>query len=191
MSIEVRRWVTFVEEVHADGRPADGEPLVKAAVAAVIANPYAGRWSASLDELIEPSAGLARELVARCAGALGGRDAQGMGKGAVVGTGGEQEHGVACLTTPFGDAMREGIDGSTWVSSTTKVAGAGASLDVPLAYKRALFVRAFYDTVTITIPGGPRPDEIAVVAAMSTAGRLHHRVGGLAQADATAGDGLR
>lgn len=190
MSLSVRKWVTFVEEVHQDGRPAD-EPLVKAAVAAVIANPYAGRWADSLDELVDPSADLARELVDRCANALGGREAEGMGKGTIVGTAGEQEHGVACVTTPFGDALRDRIGGSTWVSSSGKVAAAGATLDVPLAYKRALFVRAFYDTISVTVPDAPRPDEIVVVAAMSSAGRLHHRVGGLAKEEATAGDGLR
>jgi hypothetical protein len=191
MTLPVRKWVTFIEEVHSDGGPAVEPPLVKAAVAAVIRNPYAGRWSEDLGKLLEPSAALARALVARCAAALGGREAEGCGKGAIVGTAGEQEHGVACLTTPFGDAMREGIGGLTWVTSTTKVAAAGATLDVPLAYKRALFVREFYDTISIEIPDGPRPDEIAVIAAMSTRGRVHHRVGGLAKRAATAGDGLR
>lgn len=191
MTLAVRTWVIFVEEVHSDGGPPVDPPLVKAAVAAVIRNPYAGRWSDDLGKLIEPSAALARELVARCAGALGGSEAEGCGKGAIVGTAGEQEHGVACLTTPFGDAMRDGIGGLTWVTSTTKVAAAGATLDVPLAYKRALFVRELYDTISVAIPGAPRPDEIAVIAAMSTRGRVHHRVGGLAKEDATAGDGLR
>lgn len=187
----VRTWVTFCQEVHSDGGPAVEPPLVKAAVAAIIRNPYAGRYAETLDELIDPSLDLARELVERCKAALGGYDAEGCGKGAIVGVAGEQEHGVACLTTPFGDAMRDGIGGNTWVTSTTKVAAAGATLDVPLAYKRALFVREFYDTVSITIPDGPRPDEIAVVAAMSSRGRLNHRVGGLAKADVVGEDGLR
>src|SRR5262249_20270625 len=131
-AIAVRKWVTFVEETHHErGEPAD-PPLVKAAVAAVIPNPYAGRYSEDLDELIEPSGELGRALVERCAAALGGSDAEGCGKGAIVGVAGEQEHGVACLTTPFGDAMRDGIGGTTWVSSSTKVAAAGAALDVPL-----------------------------------------------------------
>ncbi len=191
MSLSIRKWVTFVEEVHDDGGPPADPPLVKAAVAALVRNPYAGRYAEELDELLEPSVELSRELVARCIGALGDRQAEGCGKGAIVGMLGEQEHGVACLTTPFGDAMREGIGGTTWVTSTTKVAAAGTPLDVPLAYKAALFVREFYDTITLAIPDGPRPDEIAVIAAMSTRGRVHHRVGGLALAEATAGDGLR
>jgi hypothetical protein len=187
---EVRNWVTVVQEINTDGGPIVDSPLVKAAVAAIIPNPYAGRYSESLDELIDASVELSRELVARCIRALGPLEAESCGKGAIVGIAGEQEHGVACLTTPFGDAMREGIGGTGWVTSTTKVAGAGSTLDVPLAYKRALFVREFYDTISVTIPNGPRPDEIAVIAAVASRGRVHHRVGGLAKADAV-GDGLR
>ncbi|HEY4095371.1 MAG TPA: amino acid synthesis family protein [Baekduia sp.] len=188
--LNVRTWVTTIQEIHSDGRPADGDPLVKAAVGAVIENPYAGRWSDTLDELLEPSVALAEELVARTVAALGGREALSCGKGAIVGLAGEQEHGVACMTTPFGDAMRGAIGGKSWVTSTSKVAAAGTSLDVPLAYKSALFVREFYDTITFVAPDGPRPDEIVVIAAMATGGRLHHRVGGLAIEDAI-GDGLR
>lgn len=191
MTIEIRKWVTCVEEVRTDGGPVADPPLVKAAVGAVIANPYAGRYAETLEQLVEPSVALARELVARCAAALGGRDPESCGKGAIVGTAGEQEHGVACLTTPFGDAMREQVGGITWVTSTTKVAAAGTALDVPLAYKRALFVREFYDTVTFTAPDGPRPDELVVIAAMASRGRLHHRVGGLAKDEVSVGDGLR
>jgi len=189
--IPVRKWMTFSEEIHAEGGPAEAPPLIKAAVAAVIENPYAGRYSESLEELIEPSGALAAELVARCADALGGQTPEGCGKGAVVGVAGEQEHGVACLTTPFGDALRDGIGGLTWVTSTTKVGPAGVTLDVPLAYKRALFVRGFYDTVSVTVADAPRPAEIVVIAAMSTRERIHSRVGGLARAEATLGDGLR
>jgi hypothetical protein len=189
-SLAVRAWYTTVEEIRSDGGPPADPPLVKAAVTAVIANPYAGRFSESLELLIGPSGSLAAELVERCKRALGGHEAQSCGKGAIIGLAGEQEHGVACLTTPFGDAMRGGIGGTGWVTSATKMGTAGTPIDVPLAYKKALFVREFYDAITVTVPTGPRPDEIAVIAAMGSRGRVHHRIGGLAQADAI-GDGLR
>lgn len=190
MSLEVRSWLTVVQEVVSDGGPAVDEPLVKAAAVAIIRNPYAGRYSDSLDTLIDGSVSLSRELVARAVAALGGRQAESCGKAAIVGVAGEQEHGVACLTTPFGDAMREGIGGNGWVTSTTKVGSAGASIDVPLAYKKALFVRGFYDTITVQVPDGPRPDEIAVIAALGTRERVHYRTGGLLKSEAI-GDGLR
>lgn len=188
--LQVRAWYTTVEEIHSDGGPAVDTPLVKAAAAAVIRNPYAGRYSESLDDLIGPSGALAEELVERCKVALGGAEAESCGKGAIIGLAGEQEHGVACLTTPFGDAMRKGIGGTGWVTSAIKMGTAGTPIDIPLAYKKALFVREFYDALTVSIPTGPRPDEIAVIAAIATRGRVHHRIGGLAKADAI-GDGLR
>ncbi|MGH9025842.1 MAG: amino acid synthesis family protein, partial [Acidimicrobiia bacterium] len=165
-------------------------PLVKAAVVAIIPNPCAGAHHDDLDALIAPSGALATDLVRRALDALG-TEAESCGKGAIVGVAGEQEHGVACLTTPFGDAMRNGIGGSTWVTSNTKVAAAGAPIDVPLAYKRALFVRSHYDTITVSVPDSPRPDEIAIVVALASRGRIHDRSGGLTKQGATAGDGLR
>jgi hypothetical protein len=187
--MQVRKWLTVVEEIAHDGGPRADPPLRKAAVVAVIANPYAGRWSEDLSELVDPSGDLAAELVTRARQALGA-EAESCGKGAIVGVAGEQEHGVACMTTPFGDALRDGIGGVTWVTSNSKVAAAGTAIDIPLAYKRALFVREFYDTITVSVPDGPRPDEIAVIVAMASAGRVHSRLGGLAKADAR-GDGLR
>jgi hypothetical protein len=190
-SLRVRKWVTFVEEVHHEGGPEADPPLLKAAVAAVVENPFAGRFVEDLSPLIEPSIPLAKELVARTHAALGGHAPESCGKGAIVGTAGEQDHGIATITTPFGDALRAEIDGITWVTSTSKVAAAGSSLDIPLAYKRALYVREFYDTITITIPDGPKPGEIVVAAAMASRGRVHHRVGGLAKHEVSVGDGLR
>lgn len=189
--LEVRTWYTTVEEIHTDGGPRVEEPLIKAAVTAIIKNPYANRaYSDDLSELLEPSGALAVELVERCKAALGGAEAESCGKGAVVGLAGEQEHGVACLTTPFGDAMRNGIGGTGWVTSATKMGTAGTVIDIPLAYKKALFVREFYDAISVALPTGPRADEIAVIAALATRGRVHHRIGGLGKAESI-GDGLR
>lgn len=188
--LHVRKWVTLVEEVISEGGPEASPPLRKVAVAAVVTNPYAGRWSHDLSELIEPSGGLAAELARRGKACLDS-PVEACGKGALVGVGGEQEHGVACLTTPFGDALRDAIGGSTWVASSTKVASAGTTIDIPLASKTALFVREFYDATSVAVPDAPRPNEIVVVLALSDRGRVHSRLGGLSKAEATAGDGLR
>ena len=57
---------------------------------------------------------------------------------------------------------------------------------MPLAHKDALYVRSHYDGMTIAIPEGPMPDEIALIFCVATRGRLGARVGGLA-ADKIAG----
>lgn len=187
----VRKWFGLVEEIEHEGGSVAESPLLKAISAAVVHNPFAGHYEEDLGALVEPSAGLGAELARRGLALLGGRAAEGYGKGGIAGSGGEQEHVVACVTTPFGDALRDAVGGGeAWVSSATKVGAPGASLDVPLAYKDALFVRSHYDAITFAIPDAPRPDEIVVALALSTGPRVHHRVGGLGKEDA-AGDGLR
>jgi hypothetical protein len=57
----IRKWFQFVEETHANetGQLADGEPVYKVVIAAAIQNPYAGRYSENLDEILTNSPRLA------------------------------------------------------------------------------------------------------------------------------------
>jgi hypothetical protein len=182
---EVRAWYSFVQEIHRDGKPADGEPLLKAASAVVIRNPFAGQYVEDLSRLIEPSPALGTELGRRAAELLGGREVESYGKGGLAGTAGEQEHVVACVTTVFGNAFRDAVGGGkAWISSVTKSASAGTPIDIPLAYKHELYVRSHYDAMTITVPDAPRPDELVICVAVATGGRLHQRVGGMTVAEA-------
>jgi hypothetical protein len=191
MSYQIRKWVSVVEEICHDSGPVADEPLVKAAVGVVLRNPFAGRYVEDLSPLTADSAGLGTELGRRAASLLGGRPVQGYGKGGIAGVAGEQEHVVACITTVFGDAFREAVGGgAAWISSATKSGSAGVALDIPLAYKDALYVRSHYDAVTLSCPDGPRPDELLVAVAVSSGGRIHHRVGGLSM-DEAVGDGVR
>jgi hypothetical protein len=191
MEYAVRKWFGLVEEVHHDGGPPPEPPLRKAVVAAVVANPYAGGYHEDLSALIDPSPELAHELVRRGRVLLGDAPIESYGKGGIAGTAGEQEHVVACLTTVFGNALRDTVGGGeAWVSSATKVGAAGETLDLPLAYKDALYVRSHYDAVTFRIPDAPHPDELVLAISLATRGRLHHRVGGL-RIDEVQGGGLR
>ena len=189
----IRKFVVQVEEVHSEGDRGDGSaPLSKVTAAAVIGNPYAGRpWSQSLDELVKPSAELATILARRALTLLAG-EVEGYGKGALVGLAGEQEHGVACLTSVFGDAFREVVGGAkAWIPSTAKRAGPGTLLDIPTAYRHALWVRSHYDTVSLSVADAPGPEEIVVAVAVTNRGRLNARLGGLRKEDARGEDGLR
>ena len=182
----VRAWHSFVQETMHELGPAPDQPLVKAAVAVVLENPFAGRWVEDLSPLTLPSAGLGTELGERAVALLGNRPVESYGKGGIVGVNGEQEHVVACVTTVFGDALRAAVGGGeAWISSASKVAPAGAAIDIPLAYKDEVYVRSHYDAITLTLPDAPRPDEIVVIAAVATGGRVNARVGGLTVADVT------
>lgn len=184
---KVRAWHSFVQETVHELGPAPEQPLVKAAVAVVFENPFAGRWVDDLSPLTDASAGLGTELGERAVALLGGRPVESYGKGGLVGVNGEQEHIVACVTTVFGNALRDAVGGGTaWISSASKVAATGASIDIPLAFKDEVYVRSHYDAITLTLPDAPRPDEIVIIAAVATGGRVNARVGGMTVADVAA-----
>ena len=191
MDYQVRRWYRLAEEVVHDGGPPATPTLIKAAAAVAIRNPFAGTYEGDLEPLIEPSARLGAALAQRAIELLEGRPVESYGKGGIAGVNGEQEDVVACVTTPFGDALRDASGGgAAWVSSATKVAAAGASIDIPLAYKDALYVRSHYDAITLVVPDAPRPSELLIALAVASGGRVHHRVGGLSK-DEAVGDGQR
>jgi hypothetical protein len=184
-SYEIREWFSAVQEIwHEGGSPAE-QPLIKAAAAVVIKNPFAGQRVDDLSMLTQSSAVLGTELGNRAVALLAGRPAESYGKGGIAGLNGEQEHVVACVTTIFGDALRAAVGGGTaWISSASKTASAGTSIDIPLAYKDELYVRSHYDAMTLTVPDAPRPDELLICVAVATAGRVHARVGGMTVAEA-------
>ena len=161
------------------------------AVAAVIANPYAGRFSGDLSEITDFSVGLG-DLLARHLVEAMGEQVNGYGKASIVGTNGEVEHGHAFLTTPMANRLRAAVGGGkAWISSTGKRGGPGTVIDVPLAHKDALKVRSFYDTITVSIADAPEPDEVVVVIAGVNRGRPNFRLGGLLLENVIGEDGLQ
>ncbi len=179
MSLVIRKVVTYSEEIRIEGGRADDPPLRKAAAAAVVNNPYAGRpYSEELAEIVDSSAELGK-LLGEAAAAAIGVPVESYGKASLVGTNGEQEHAVAIKTSVFGDAFREAIGGATaWLPSSSKRCAPGATIDVPLCYKDEVWVRSHYDAVTLMIPDAPGPDEIVLVVAVASRGRMNARLGG-------------
>ncbi len=171
------------------GRMDDGGPLRKVAVCAVVVNPFAGLgYVQDLTPIVAASESIGHEIGAQAA-ALLGEPVQSYGKAGVVGVNGEQEHVNAALTSVFGNAFRAAIGGgAAWITSVTKVGGAGATIDVPLAYKDEVWVRSHYDAMPVTLPDAPLPDELVVIAAVANRGRINARVGGMTVAEAAKED---
>ncbi|MEO4042127.1 amino acid synthesis family protein [Hoeflea sp. CAU 1731] len=189
----IRKWFTQREEtlLNETGKPADGEPVVKAVIAAAIRNPYAGRYSEDLSDIIDRSDKLGEEFGRRANALLFGETVESYGKACLVGMDGEYEHGNAFLTTFGANPVRESIGGGkAWVPSTGKIGAPGATIDIPLAFKDALYVRSHYDTISTMFSDAPRRDEILVIWAFATRGRLHARLGGLQREDVRGMDGL-
>jgi hypothetical protein len=191
--IDIRRILTIVEEVHHEGGPPTGRVQRRAAVLAVLTNPFAGRYEPDLLPMMKALEEPGLAMAQRCLAALGGDAAsiEGYGKGAIVGAAGELEHG-ALWHVPGGYAMRELLGGSkAIVPSTKKVGGPGARLDVPITHLNASYVRSHFDAMEVGVPGHPRADEIVYVLVMSSGGRIHERLGGLRADAISVWDGQR
>lgn len=189
----VRKFVVQVEEIFHEGGPARTEPVKRGAVLAVIENPFAGRYVEEITDFMEDLKPLGLEMAGRLLDALGGDASkiEGYGKGAIVGGGGELEHG-ALWHNPGGYAMRELLGGAkAIVPSTKKVGGPGARIDIPVTHLNASYVRSHFDAIEVGINDAPRANELLLVLAMTTGPRVHARAGGLEAKDIKGEDGLR
>ncbi|MGE4123829.1 MAG: amino acid synthesis family protein [Pusillimonas sp.] len=213
--IEVRQILTQVEDIYHEGGPVADKPLVRGAVAAVLKNPYAGRYEPDILPMMEALNPVGLEMAERLVKAMGVTpdDIESYGKGSIVGSAGELEHG-ALWHVPGGYAMREllgwkgdraaykqgqssgpkGLEGGRALSivpSSKKVGAPGTRLDVPLTHVTASYIRGHFDAMEVWVPGAPAADEIVFVLVMATGGRIHQRVGGLTPEQISKFDGLR
>jgi hypothetical protein len=191
---KIRKIVTVLEDVAFEmGQPVTPHAR-RAVAAAVIANPYAGRYSVDLDQLVAIGEELGALLGEKCVAALGisPAEAQGYGKAALVGENGELEHAAALLHPKMGAPLRKAVEkGAALVPSNKKMGAPGQPLDVPLGHKDAAYVRSHFDGMEIRVADAPRADEILVAIAVTAGGRPLPRVGGLKHEDAIGEDGLR
>ena len=105
---------------------------------------------------------------------------------------GEYEHAAAILHPTLGTPFRAAVGGGkAIIPSAKKLGGPGTSIDVPLHFKDAAFVRTHFDAMEVRLPDAPKGNEILVALAVTDGGRPHPRVGGLTVAEAKKEDGLR
>lgn len=189
--VNIRKLVTIVEEILADGgRPAP-RPVRKVAAVAVIENSFAGRFVDDLTPLIDAGEELGALLARKATEALG-VPAESYGKAAIVGEAGEYEHAAALLHPKLGAPLRAAVaGGKAIIPSAKKLGGIGTAIDVPLHFKDAAFVRTHYDAMEVRLHDAPRAGEIVLAIALAAGGRPHARVGGLTIAEAKKEDGLR
>ncbi len=191
--VEIRKFASVVEEVFHEGGPRATTPLRRAAVIAVIRNPFAGAYVEDIQPFMEDLKPLGLTMANRLVDLLGGDPSvvEGYGKGAILGAAGELEHG-ALWHAPGGYAMRAVLgDAMAIVPSTKKVGGPGTRLDVPITHINASYVRSHFDAIELGLNDAPRADEMALILVMTTGPRVHNRAGGLAADKITGKDGLR
>jgi hypothetical protein len=188
----LRKTMIFIEEILHDGGPPPALPRRRAAIVAVVGNPFAGRHEPDLQPAMEDLKPLGLMLTDRLIVAMGGREGiDAYGKAGLAGEGGELEH-TALWHVPGGYAMRERLGQAlAIVPSAMKVGGPGTPVDIPLGHINAAYVRSHFDAMEVRLPDAPRAGELMFALAMARGPRIHDRMGGLAVADISKMDGLR
>jgi hypothetical protein len=192
--MDIRKIVTIVEETRREAGREVSPATCRAAALAVIKNPFAGSYVEDLSQLTEIGVELGTLLGEAAVAALGisPEQAEGYGKGAIVGMDGELEHAAAILHPKLGAPFRATVGGGKSIIPSAKKMGVpGTELDVPTHYKDAAFVRSHFDAMPVRVQDAPRADEIVVALVVTDSGRPLPRVGGLTVDEAEKKDGLR
>ena len=177
---EIRKIVTYDEEILIEGFRKTEKPWRTFAVAAVITNPWAGKFVDNLKPEIQAYGPILGEILTdRMLSLAGSGDAiEAYGKAAIVGLNGEIEHASALIhTLRFGNFYREAVGAKSYLAFTNTRAGANGPIMVPLMDKNDAGRRSHYLTIHFSISDAPRDDEIVIVLGGAMSGRPHHRIG--------------
>jgi hypothetical protein len=178
----IRKTVTLVEEINNEyGAPAS-PPLRRVAIAAVFENPLAGKAAgADLKPLIEYSLELGASLTKTALATLGASPAQlrAYTKAALVGIGGDLEHGAAMIHPRLGMAMRRAIKrGRVIIPGHAKVGPPGTTIDLIYGPLDEGWDLDAFDSMPVLIHDAPRPHEIVLWIGYATGPRVNARCKG-------------
>jgi hypothetical protein len=190
MSIECRKTAIYLEDIWHDGGAPVERPLRKGAIAAIVANPFAGRFAEDLTDWMQALDALGVSLAEQLLKALGlpAAEIESFGKGTIVGVNGDIEVGAA-WHPPGGGALKRLLGVAGFVTAGQIIGNAGDRLHIPLVSVHSPWVRSHFDSVDISVADGPRPNEVLFALAMANGGRVHARLGGLSFAEAARGEG--
>src|SRR5262252_7915472 len=178
----IRKTVTVVEEINSEYGAGVSPPLRRVAIAAVFENPLAGKAAgADLKPLIDASLELGLSLTKSALATLGGSPAQlrSYTKAALVGTGGDLEHGAAMIHPRLGMAMRRTIKrGRVLIPGHAKVGPPGTSIDLLYGPLDEGWDLDAFDSTPVLIHDAPRPDEIVLWVGYAMGPRVNARCKG-------------
>ena len=177
--MDIRKIVSFVEEIHREyGAPAD-PPLRRVAIAAVFSNPLAGKAAgADIQPLIDMSLELGVSLTKTALATLGAKPAElrSYTKAALVGTAGDLEHGAAMIHPRLGMAMRRTLKrGRVIIPGHAKVGPPGTTVDLLYGPLDQGWDLDAFDSTPVLIHDAPRPDEIVLWIGYATGPRVNAR----------------
>ena len=175
--MDIRKTIIIKETIDADGFGEACETITRVVAAAVIKNPFAGRFVEDLSLLFDIGGQLGERLSGEAVGLLV-RPPVSYGKAAIIGVAGDLEHGGAVIHPKLGKPMRAAVGGGkALIPSNAKIASAGGSIDLPLGHKDEAWSFDHFDTMTVMVADAPRPDEIVLCVGVSDGPRPHPRVG--------------
>ncbi|MCF1595892.1 amino acid synthesis family protein [Streptomyces muensis] len=176
--MSVRKIVTVVEEIRAEGGRALDRPARIAVVAAVIENPWAGQgFVEDLTPGIDAHASDLGALLAPAVLDALEAPAEAYGKAAIVGLDGEIEHGSGLIhTLKFGDHFRKAANATTLLPAVEKRGPAGVVFDIPLKHITDATIRSHHQTVEVRLSDAPHPNEIVIALAAAAQGRPQQRL---------------
>jgi len=181
MKLQIRKNVTFQEEILIEGEKDAKIPLHLFGVAAVVKNPWSGR---GFVEDLKPEikafgpilGNILTEKILALAG--GGDKIEAYGKAAIAGIDSEIEHASALIhTLKFGNYLREAAKAKSYLGFTNIRGPANTPIYIPLMDKNDTGRRSHYLTVQFSINDAPASNELIAALGAATSGRPHHRIG--------------
>ena len=181
MLTELRKVVTFDEDIYREGEKEAQPPLRIIGVAAVVANPWAGRGFVEdlSPEITRMAPVLGKLLTDRLIALAGSGEAiEAYGKACIAGANCEWEHASALIhTLQYGNFYREAVGAKNYLGFTNTRGPANTQIQIPLMDKHDTGRRSHYLTVQFSIYDAPAENELVVALGAATGGRPHHRIG--------------
>ena len=176
--MDIRKTVTLVEEINSEYGARANPPLRRVAIAAVFKNPLAGKAGTDIQPLIDYSLELGVTLTKSALATLGAKpaDLRSYTKAALVGIGGDLEHGAAMIHPRLGMAMRRTIKrGRVIIPGHAKVGPPGTTVDLLYGPLDEGWDLDAVDSTPVVIHDAPRPDEIVLWVGYGCGPRVNAR----------------
>jgi len=178
---ELRKIVTFDEDIYNEGGKEANPTLRIIGVAAVLSNPWKGQGFVEdlQPEIKRIAPVMGKALTDRLISMVGtGEKIEAYGKAALAGTSCEIEHASAIIhTLQFGNFYREAVGAKSYLGFTNTRGPANTQIQIPLMDKHDTGRRSHYLTVQFSIYDAPDVNEIVCALGAATSGRPHHRIG--------------
>ena len=178
---ELRKIVTFDEDIYSEGGK-EADPILRIiGVAAVLSNPWKSQGFVEdlQPEIKRIAPVMGKALTDRLISMVGsGEKIEAYGKAALAGTSCEIEHASAIIhTLQFGNFYREAVGAKSYLGFTNTRGPANTQIQIPLMDKHDTGRRSHYLTVQFSIYDAPDVNEIVCALGAATSGRPHHRIG--------------